>query len=63
MTSVTNALTHTTSYEYDAAGRLKKVIYPDTKFVEFTYDLAGRRTKARDPRGHETSLGYDGAID
>jgi len=45
----------------DAAGRLKKIIYPDTNFVQFTYDLAGRRTKIRDPRGNETNFSYDAA--
>ena len=52
----TNALNQTTSYEYDLAGRSKKIIYPDTNFVLFTYDLAGRRTKIKDPRGYETNF-------
>jgi RHS repeat-associated protein len=32
-----------TSYEWDAAGQLKKVVQPDKKVVEFTYDALGRR--------------------
>lgn len=59
--STTNALSQVTSYEYDLAGRLKKIIYPDTNFVLVTYDLAGRRTKIKDPRGYETTFAYDAA--
>lgn len=33
----------------------------DTNFVSFTYDLAGRRTKIKDPRGYETTFAYDAA--
>jgi RHS repeat-associated protein len=40
---------------------LKKTIYPDTNFVLFTYDQAGRRTKIKDPRGYETTFAYDAA--
>jgi YD repeat-containing protein len=29
--------------------------------VLFTYDLAGRRTKIKDPRGYETTFAYDPA--
>ena len=36
-------------------------MYPDTNFVLFTYDLAGRRTKIKDPRGYETTFAYDPA--
>jgi YD repeat-containing protein len=36
-----------TNYEYDLAGRLKKIIYADTNFVLFTYDLAGRAERIR----------------
>jgi RHS repeat-associated protein len=32
-----------------------------TNFVLFTYDLAGRRTKIKDPRGYETTFAYDPA--
>ena len=40
---------------------MKKIIHPDTNFVLFTYDLAGRRTKIKDPRGNETIFAYDAA--
>ncbi|QYO65708.1 DUF6531 domain-containing protein [Leptolyngbya sp. 7M] len=61
VTSTTNALSQTTSFEYDLNNRLKKVIYPDTSFVENTYDIAGRRTAFRDARGNVTNFSYDGA--
>jgi RHS repeat-associated protein len=59
--TVTNALGFVTTYEYDLNNRIKKIIYPDTKFEEFTYDLAGRRTQAKDARGNITTFGYDNA--
>jgi len=57
VTSVTNALSQVTSYEYDLTGRLKKIIYPDTNFVRFTYDLADDG-QIKDPRGYETIFAY-----
>ncbi|MBV9494976.1 MAG: hypothetical protein JOZ54_12075, partial [Acidobacteria bacterium] len=35
-------------YTYDADGQLDKIIYPDTKFVQYTYDKAGRVKGTKD---------------
>ena len=32
------------SYEYDALGRLERIVYDDGKVIEFVYDAAGNRT-------------------
>ena len=32
------------SYEYDALGRLERIVYDDGKVIEFIYDAAGNRT-------------------
>ncbi|HMS07953.1 MAG TPA: hypothetical protein PKE66_00600, partial [Pyrinomonadaceae bacterium] len=61
LTSITNSLNETTSLEYDLHSRLKKVVFPDSSFIENTYDLAGRRTAMRDARGNVTNFSYDSA--
>jgi len=38
-------------YEYNAAGYLAKVTYPDNTFEEYTYDDAGRMLTVQDRRG------------
>lgn len=37
----------TTSYQYDALGRVVKVTYPDTKQICYAYDAAGNRTQVK----------------
>jgi len=42
-TASTEVMDMTTSYSYDALGRLKTVTYPDGKVVTFGYDESGNR--------------------
>ncbi len=39
------ALAGTTTYKYDAKGRLIEVDYPNGTVVTYTYDAAGNRTQ------------------
>ncbi len=32
------------TYEYDALGRLERIVYDDGTVIEFAYDAAGNRT-------------------
>ena len=43
--SVTDPLSRTTAYEYDPAGRLKRVIEPEGNYVEHSYDVRGNVTR------------------
>ena len=36
--------TYTTSYSYDLANRLKEIIYPSGRYVDYTYDIHGYLT-------------------
>ncbi len=47
------------TYTYDAANRLSKVTFPDTTFVEFTYNLRDQRLTAKDQGGATTNYEYD----
>ncbi|MCR5608939.1 MAG: DUF1906 domain-containing protein [Lachnospiraceae bacterium] len=49
----------TVSYEYDAAGNLVKMTYPDDTYVTYKYDKAGNVIKVTDWNGNETSYKYD----
>lgn len=47
-------------YEYDAAGNLKKLIYPDpTKWVSYDYNARNLLSKVTDWNGRETLYHYD----
>jgi YD repeat-containing protein len=43
--SAVTAIAGTTTYKYDALGRVTEVDYPDGSIVYYTYDAAGNRTQ------------------
>jgi len=47
VTSVTDALSHTTSFTYDGNGRLTRVTQPEGNYVNYSYDSRGNRTETR----------------
>ncbi len=48
----------TTSYVYDAAGRLQRIDYPNDADVRFAYNALGERSTVTDGRG-DSSTSYD----
>ncbi len=57
----TNKVT-TYLYDYATAGdRLRKVIYPNARWVEFFYDNFGRRERMTDVTGQDLRYDYDAA--
>jgi RHS repeat-associated protein len=59
LASATDADSSTT-FSYDAAGHLLKVTdNTNSRWLEYTYDAAGRRTEMVDQAGHETHYSYD----
>ena len=61
--SVTDALTHVTSFQYDAMNRVTLITYPTSPAttVQFHYDWRGRRDYVIDQDGNKTTYGYDDA--
>jgi YD repeat-containing protein len=49
----------TTSYQYDAAGQLARVIMPDSSYVHYTYDAAHRLTRLQDGLGNKIAYTLD----
>ena len=49
------------SYDYDDAGNLTSLTYPDSKVVSYEYDAADRLKKVTDWLGNATSYTYDSA--
>jgi len=49
----------TTTYEYDGQERLTRIDYPQNRWLEFTYDTAGRRRSSLDQLGHRLTYDYD----
>ncbi|MBI9089153.1 MAG: RHS repeat protein [Desulfobacterium sp.] len=54
------SVTHTLGYEYDAANRLIRTVYPDLSGEERTYDTQGNPATTRDANGRVTTFDYDG---
>jgi RHS repeat-associated protein len=58
-TSVTDAVSHTMTYEYDDLNRLEGVVDPLTNRTEYGYDRVGNRTVMTDANGFTTFYTYD----
>jgi RHS repeat-associated protein len=58
MTSVTDGSGATVSYEYDLAGHVIGVTYPNGKEVTRAYDPAGKLASVEDWLGHVTKFSY-----
>lgn len=59
MTSFTDAEGNTIRQEYDAAGNVSRLVYPDGKAVDYAYDAADRLIKVTDWAGRVTRYRYD----
>ncbi|MFZ0430190.1 MAG: proprotein convertase P-domain-containing protein, partial [Acidobacteriota bacterium] len=59
MTSYTDASGNRVGYEYDAAGNLSALVYPDGKKVRYTYDAAGRLVRTTDWANRTTDYTWD----
>jgi RHS repeat-associated protein len=57
--SVTDALSHTTTFEYDEYGNLAKATDPLGNSASMKYDLISRLLESTDPKGRTTSYSYD----
>ena len=58
LVSITDA-SGTTLLTYDAADRLKRVTYPNGRWVQYNYDSAGRRSQVVTQDGFTTNYEYD----
>jgi RHS repeat-associated protein len=59
MTSATDGAGATVEYEYDLAGQLTKLTYPNGQSVTRAFDPAGNLTAVSDWLGHTTHFSYD----
>lgn len=57
--SEANALGEASTFEYDAAGRLKRQTGAEGGVIEYAYDASGNRTRLTDPVGNITEFAYD----
>lgn len=51
--------TGTTIYTYDTDEFLTRIDYPESRWLEFTYDLSGRRATSLNHLGHQLTYHYD----
>ncbi len=58
--TVTNGEGHTTTFDYDDAGNLLRVVHPDAAERSYTYDDRGLVTRSIDENGNQTRYEYDG---
>ncbi|GAA0998349.1 hypothetical protein GCM10009555_097450 [Acrocarpospora macrocephala] len=63
VTSHTDPLGKTTTYDYDGQGRLVETTYPDGGTVALTYTAAGQVATSTDQLGRTTTFVYNGAGD
>lgn len=59
MTSYTDAKGNTVGYEYDDAGNLSALVYPDGKRVSYTYDANNRLTRITDWADRRTNYTWN----
>lgn len=59
LTSVTDAESHTTNYEYTSLFGVTKIIYPDLSYEEFDYDAMGNLISFTNGTGDTTTYSYD----
>ncbi len=62
LASVTDPLSHATSYGYDTSGNLTSVTDPLSHETTFTYNTQGLVTSATDAAGNTTTFGYSNGI-
>ncbi len=59
LSSVTDPGKRSSTFTYDGAGNLIRIVYPDGTSESLAYDLQHRLTTHTDPRGHSTRYDYD----
>jgi RHS repeat-associated protein len=58
--SVSDALSHATTYQYDALNRVSQSTDPTSGITKYTHDTGDHITSVTDPRGLVTTYAYDG---
>jgi len=49
-----------TTYGYDGAGNLRKVVLPDGSVIEYVIDAVGRRVAKKNQRHHDQAVALPG---